>query len=610
MQDMTRGLSSLNLRKKRGIPVLKGKSLEFHNLRHLFLTHLPMPGNYVLNWLCGLILFPAVLFAQTPKVERSQSFVEPESGASRLIMLKNGNTLFLNFTRKDGIKVTVYDPAHNARPVVEISGKVWEPRKMDDTKLKGFYEIGGNVVVFLEQIVQRAPSLYRLVIDGKTGTLLKEEKIAQLPTVDVGSAWGMTFGGLSIPDFYVRKDPQSDYYAVVSFNSLSHDRDKRIEVVHYGPDHSEINRAYYESPEGTYKYLKFLDMYVKGGEFVFMVNYAYNTRMSGGKDSRVLISQLKSGDKAFKYQFLNYTDDFKNIEAVTRYDSITKKLFLLTSIAAKSTDQEPSMELSGVGPDGRMVLLMNVIDPATIKVTKKYFINHPRLSDFTEKHLKYKNPYVGVIQDFRINPDHSITLMYEEMKQTHPSISSTSSASGRTTTHTSTYTQLGDIGIIRINSAGKELSGYALPKTQRTETAMNEFELNRRPTVNWTYRRMGLSVNNFNDISGFFSYDYLNVNNREIIIYNDYARNVDDEDENYRKKKTMRFISDAHTVYAVYENGTLKKNYLFGDPENENNNCFCSLEMNTYGQDGKSFATMMIEKKDKEKKAYLVWVTF
>jgi hypothetical protein len=569
-----------------------------------------MPRNYVLNWLCGLILFPAVLFAQTPKVERSQSFVEPETGASRLMMLKNGNTLFLHFTRKDGIRVTVYDPAHNAQPVVQVLGKVWNHKDMDDTKLKGLYEIGGNVVVFMEQIAHRQPLLYRIIIDGKSGSLLQEEKIAQLPAVDLGSAWGMTIGALSIPDFYVRKDPQSEYYAVASFNSLSHDRDKRIEVVHYSPDHKEVNRAFYESPEGTYKYLKFLDMYVNKDAFVFMVNYAYNTRSSGGKSSRVLISQLKKEDKVFDYQFLNYTNDFKNIEAVTKYDSITKKLFLLTSITAKSTDQEPSMELSGVGPDGRMVLLMNVIDPATIKVTKKYFINHPRLSDFTEKHLKYKNPYVGVIQDFRINSDHSITLMYEEMKRANPSISTTSTATGRTSTSVSTFTQLGDIGIIRINPAGKELSGYALPKTQRAETYMDEFEINRRPTVNWTYRRVGWSVNNINDISGFFSYDYLNVNNREIIIYNDYARNVDDEDDNYRKKKTMRYISDAHTIYAVYEDGMLKKNYLFGDPEKENKNCFCSLEMNTYGQDGKSFATMMIEKKDKEKKAYLVWVTF
>jgi hypothetical protein len=34
------------------------------------------------------------------------------------------------------------------------------------------------------------------------------------------------------------------------------------------------------------------------------------------------------------------------------------------------------------------------------------------------------------------------------------------------------------------------------------------------------------------------------------------------------------------------------------------------MELTAHGEDGRSFATMMIERKGQEKKAYIVWVKF
>ncbi|WP_349318298.1 hypothetical protein [Chitinophaga sp. MM2321] len=583
-----------------------------------------MPDKLTLAALCSLLLLPVLLFAQSPKVERSKPFDEPEFGASRLLMLKNGNTLFFNFTRKEGINVVVYDKKHHAKPTAHILGKEWSPRLMDDSYLKGLYEINGNAVIFLEQAERHKPSLFRLIVDGKTGKLLKEEKIAELPKVSMGAAYGMFFKALSIPDFYVRKDPQSDYYAVGVFNSLSHDRDERIEVIHYNPDHSELNRAYYESPEGTYKYLRFLDMYVNRDEFVFITNYAYNTRSSGGKDARVLISRLLKGTKTFEYNFLDYTDDYRDVEVAMKYDSLRKKLYMLSSVSSKSVKQDYTMTRSGINSSKNgtlgvafnntgeyLSLQMAIVDPAALQVTNKYFIDHPDLSTYAREHLKYKKPYYGVIQDFRLNPDTSVTLMYEELKIIYNKSSSYKTGAGGTAGGlTSIRTRLGDIGVDRIDPAGKEIASYAVAKSQEAETQLDLLHINRRPMANWTYRKKTFWSNNRSDISSYFSYDYFNVDNKEMVIYNDYVRNIEDEDENYRGKKKLRYISDANTVCAIYDGTKVNKTYLFGDPGDENESRFCALEMNTRSEDGKSFATMMIERKGKNKNAYIVWVSF
>jgi hypothetical protein len=84
----------------------------------------------------------------------------------------------------------------------------------------------------------------------------------------MGQAYAAAFGGVPIPDFFIRKDPDSDNYALAMLNSFESDRNKRIEIVLYGANNQEVSRAYYTSPENKYKYLECLDMAVIGDKKV------------------------------------------------------------------------------------------------------------------------------------------------------------------------------------------------------------------------------------------------------------------------------------------------------------------------------------------------------
>lgn len=93
------------------------------------------------------------------------------------------------------------------------------------------------------------------------------------------------------------------------FNSQTTDRNKRLEIVHYGPDHKEISRAYYQSPDNRYKYLKCIDLAVIGGEKVIVLAFAYNTVPYGGKESALTIATLNAGAKEVTLDELHLNSD-------------------------------------------------------------------------------------------------------------------------------------------------------------------------------------------------------------------------------------------------------------------------------------------------------------
>lgn len=565
-----------------------------------------MLKNILLACLCSLML-PVILPAQSPEVVRSQSFDEPEDGASRLLLMKNGNTLFFHFTRKKGIEVVVYNNKHHESPMEHNRVRSWKQKKMGNAALKGLFEMNGQAVVFLRQYISKKPCLYRFIFDGNTGKLLKEDIIGDLPRVGMKSGYSLMFGSVPTPDFYVRKDPESEYYAVAAFNSFAHDRNERIKVTHYSPDHKKLNEAFYESPQGAYKYLNFMEMYVHGDEFVFVSSFAYNTRASGGKESTVMISRLTKGTKEFEYKLLDYPDSRVQPDVALKYNLVNKTLYMLAAVNAKVAEKPYTMYTS----EQNMVLQMNIIDPFVLAVKNKYFIDHPQLSEYAKDHLKYKKPYYGVIQDFRLNTDSTITLMYEELDAQVNHTTTTTFVNGqmRTGDRTSISTTLGDIGVVRINDAGKEMSGsYAIAKLQLSAGWIDLYFIHRRPQTSWTFRKGMINSGNYN--AGFFSYDYMFANNRGYAIFNDFPRNAEDSTENYRRKKGMRAISAANTMLAYHDGNAVKKTYLFGDPEAKDVSRFSMLEMNTHSEDQKSYATLMIERKGSRKKAYIVWITF
>ena len=154
--------------------------------------------------------------AQFKPLAASDVFKEPERGISKIIQFKNGGTLFYVLDVKKGFEVKVYDAAHKLKAETHIDPSFGKLRG----SVEAAFEVNGDAVVLITDIDDRTPILYRIVIDGKTGNLKNETKVAELQKIKRTAGYAMMFGGVPMPDFFVRKDPNSENYAVALFNSF------------------------------------------------------------------------------------------------------------------------------------------------------------------------------------------------------------------------------------------------------------------------------------------------------------------------------------------------------------------------------------------------------
>lgn len=92
---------------------------------------------------------------------------------------------------------------------------------------------------------------------------------------------------------------------------------------------------------------------------------------------------------------------------------------------------------------------MNIFDPSSLRQQKTYFVEHLPLDSFAKEQLKYKYAYNGIIQDFHINNDNSISLLFEELNVQEKEQQFTDSISMLCSMFSSPhyYTNLGEIGM-------------------------------------------------------------------------------------------------------------------------------------------------------------------
>lgn len=546
-------------------------------MKHLLLTAL---SALLLTSIC----IPVT--AQISNTEYSTPFDEPPGGKKKLLQLENGNTFLFYFTYKKGIEITVYGKNRKVIATNQLTSNLWDPKKMKASKIVGIYEIDKQPVLFIYQVLDRIPTLFRVKINAQTGKLDGEMKICTLPKLKSGSAWAMAYGGVKAPEFYVEKDPNSDNYAVVNFNSFAGESDERVEVIHYSivdGKHKRVSQAFYDTQ--GFKYLNFLGMVVKGDENVFITTYGYNTKKSGGKDSRLIISRLNAGEKEFTNKKLEFSDDFKETSAILQYNPGSKALQLLTLTYLKNK-----------GGMKYFVTLMSYIDPQSLFIVSTKPILNVKASEYMERNYgdaKGNNgKFIGLPQTAVINSDFSTTILFEENTQII-----TYNSSGAIV---SAQTALGKIAVTQLDTKGNEQEGMAIIKAQNGAGLIDEFYVKRK--TKGIFNLTGLNAN-----SEFVSFDYISSKNNNYILYNDYVENFDDDKSTIKRKNMVR-VSESNTVLHKLKYAGYDKFYLFGRPANDNFSTFSFIESSHFQKSTSTYATLVIKREKRKKQAHVAWV--
>ncbi len=542
-------------------------------------------------------------FSQVKNVEYSLPFEEPEKGWYKVMQLSNGNTFFFNFNNADGVEVTVYKPDRKIAGRKKLTSTVWDPKNLKNSTMEGIYEIAGQPVIFLQQLNDRVPELFRIQLNPENGAIVKQQKLGELPKYSMMAGYAMAFGGVDAEDFIVEKDPYSDAYAVVHYNSFSKESNKRIELVHYtveNGEHVEINRSYYDAQ--NFKYTNYIGMTVNSDKAVHLAAYGYNTESSGGKDSRVIISRIKKGESAFTNVNLEFTDDFKETEGLMNYNPETGMIQMLTLTLLKSKGKANPL-MSTTKSVSYYMALVTYIDPESLQIIKKALLP----MDGIEAYVKSKNigddEFQGMPVNMILNNDNTSTILLEEK---------TESSNSRSATTTVT---LNRIGIVSLDNTGKDIEAYAIYKNQIAEgQPMENMYLAKRGKGMWSYRKkVGMTMYTPIDNRSFYSYDCINTTaNNTYIIYNDNPKNYINGQFKTRPDKlgvVASTVSENAAVYRKIAHTQIESGYLYGGNPDKDQTAFCNIESSHFRKETGVYAALMVKRNKKEKKAYISWVT-
>ncbi len=537
-----------------------------------------------LRWpvLFGALLISSLVTAQVPVVTLGPDFSEPGDGWDKLMQLKNGNTVYLHFSKKDGLLVNIYDTARALKVADTVHTQLWNAADLESTEIDGIFEINGQPVIFLQQLVKYNPVMYRLVLDAETGRLLREDKLGELPSVQHRSVF--IDDNLATHDMYVEKDANSDYYAVALFSGTPIQKidsvRERIRVLHFSPAHELINSGWFYIPDSSYSYFSYINMAVRGKEKVYLGTVGFNAkRKEGDAGAKVLFSMLSPDSATFAHEVLDYTVGYGNVGGNIQVAGAQVRMLLYISSKQK---------------EGYTGIMMNTFQAATGKLKKHVQLSFPELSRNMQQNLNYKEEYKGTPQRLHLNEDGSSTLLMESFsffKQGNSQLNKL-------------HTNLGDIGITLLDTAGRENATLAVSKYQVITGVCEPFQLQRRGKSEWVFRNKIAALNT----NTWLSYDYIPVPGVSFVLFNDYLQYLDTGGQD-KVRKPLKFAADANFVCYRFYNGKMERLFLFGMPE-VTKGYACMMGAADYNAQTRMYATVLISRKGLEKKANIAWIKF
>lgn len=522
--------------------------------------------------LCCLLILTLSSWAQSPAVQLSSAFPVPADGWDKLLQLKNGNTCYFHFSKKEGIYVTVYNTEGQALHRDTITGRQWDARNMNDAEIDGIFEISGQPVIFLQQLIKGQPALFRIILDAQTGALLREDLLGTLTPVpgrEVSAA-----GYIASHDCYVEKDTYSDHYAVALYGA-----DVRLQ--HYAPDHTLAGTTTWTIPDSSYRYTSFLGMTVQGNERISILNGIFNTSRKSADTPPVVYLTTWQGNTEMIQTRLDHTAGLTEVHTSMQYHPEWPELEMLLVSAIP-------------GRADSVQLQMQYLDRVTGKLLRQQLLRQQQLSDYAQRQLAYTGAYNALPQQLSLQRDGKATLLLEPMQQF---------LQGKNA-YSRMHTSLGDAGIWRITPRGETDSIRLIPKMQVANGGFSPLYIQRRNKGEWIFRNRIAAVHN----TAYMSFEHIPVPGADYVLYNDYLQQLDRGGTD-DARKPLRYITDANLVCYRYTSGNSERLFLFGTPE-YGKGYYCILGAAHYNADRQVYATIMISRQGTTQQAQLAWIRF
>ncbi|SHN23217.1 hypothetical protein [Chitinophaga sp. CF418] len=535
-----------------------------------------------------LLSFQQCASAQFKILAEGPAFNEPEEGFGRLLLLKNGGTVLTHIHReqKEGIEVQIYNKEHVQTAIKHIQAR--PGGNYDHESVNGIFEINGDLTVLITAVIEKKPTLFRMIINATTGELTKMEKIA-----DAGKQQITKYHPLRNP-FLVRKDPLNDYYAV----AISHDKDEtwsdaQIEVILYNNRHEEISRASYTAADNKYSMLQLHDLVVYNGGTVGLLGYGdYHNDATNHREGHLVLMKLEKNEHTLTLTEPDIMKGHQIDGGIIRHNPVTGKLIVLGS-ALMDEELETRKKGREKQENKQYMAFAAFANPTTMNIEKTFDVSPTEASERSEK-LYYKDhghPYFGMPQNLFLNADGGFSIVYELLAS---SVVTYNTLPQQEEVHT---VILSDVAVSTFNRDGVMKTSALIPKDQVLSPSWLE---------PFYHSRRDYTGNQLFEGQQFKSFCYLNAGNKNYILLNDTERNIDELKSG--KKITIMGVSkcDAFYYLADGKNSLPDRQYLFENGKKSYK--LAAFTISDYDQTNNIYVTMQVEIAKGGKNTKIIWL--
>jgi hypothetical protein len=504
-----------------------------------------------------IILLTTFLFskAQFKLIAEGPSFDEPRSESSRLLSMKNGSVFFLQLYN-GFVDVRIYDASH--KETVSTSVVPAFANGKDEFLIEAF-EIKGDAVLFITKVYDKVPSLYRVIIDGTTGKLKAEEKIAELKKLTGQKRYALYY--VEEGSFFISKDLNSDNYALAFSNSFQSDKNKKIDIVLYSGDHEEISHASYETSDWK-EYLQFVGMTVIGSERVYL-------SFINDFDKLILLG-LAKGSSALTADLLTTPKDNSVHSGVVGFNKYTNEVIIAANL---------------YGKDNKTLYVypyIFFIDPDKGKTKKIIKSDHSKAIYQKENELYGKKyMYGGDPVNIYYNKEGEFTVAYEETSSMLDFINNSFARS-----HIGTY----DLVFVDYSRTGGAINSYIIPKNY------------------WEYPHSTKSP-----AAGFGNqykrFIYIKNGSKKYVLMNDTRNNIERLEQGGEPIQIMSSVNCDAFYFPLTGDGPIpERKYLYGKTKDEEPRSPSPFGIAVYDKENDLLITLRLSKDEKKKSVSVVWL--
>lgn len=528
--------------------------------------------------LAAILFMGITVKGQFATVAEGPSFKEDTDAFYRLLAMKDGSVFVLAVNVDHGIDLQLYGPDHKMVTTTRVEPSYGKLKKGGVEKA---FEINGDVVLMINELDDKVPVLYRVVIDGKTGKLKSEEKIAEMRKLKRGFLRVLSQPNEQPGKFYIGYSDISDSYAVAFCDDSESGDTKNITIIAYGGDHKEIKRGRYVFTDREENSLMLQDVNVlEPGNVNLLLrhaSYPYTVRGGlfgktvGSRKEKEMIAYIPDGSTEIKLVDLPFSEDSVMRDAKLRYNPHTKKLIM----AAKY--------FSIGGKSNWNMSFIATIDPVTKQVENR-MLSQPSNELIEKAGLIYGKEYVynGTPEEVLINEDGTITVVNEHWYWY------TNTSSRGTVVSYSLETYM--IVVDTYDRSGKLIQNYMVPRST-SHSAANTFSYG-----------SGFG----NEFKKFF---FIKGKNGDFVLINDTRRNIDKIADNQPPIQIMSTADcDAYYFPLSGKDVIPQRKYIFGEGEKKTDRTMAALGLSTYSKKDDLLVTIRKSNTEKFRDINVVWL--